>query len=145
MPAQSVTALTTIQLVQLSSPRGSLHNTELEIFTNLKMAVFQDTVPFSLVETNRRFRVASFPNHQGDDLMMEVVSTSEMSVSLFQTTWHSIPEQSSSYLPKSEPKISINQSIQNSLTEMYWTILWVNYIIGRKACEDGCLLGCSTV
>jgi hypothetical protein len=25
-----------------------------------------------------------------------------------------------------------NQSIQNSLTEMYYIILWVNYIIGRK-------------
>jgi hypothetical protein len=55
------------------------------------MTVFQD-VPFSLVETHRRFRVAYCPHHQGDDLMMEAVSTSEMSVSLFQTAWHNIPE-----------------------------------------------------
>jgi hypothetical protein len=62
------------------------------------MTVFQDVVPFSLVQINRRFRVAYCTRHQRDDLMMEAVSTSDIS-SLFQTTWHNIPEESSSYSP----------------------------------------------
>jgi hypothetical protein len=62
------------------------------------MTIFQDIVPFGLVETNQHFTVASCP-HQGDDLMMEAASTSETSVNLFQTTWHNIPEEPSFYSP----------------------------------------------
>jgi hypothetical protein len=64
------------------------------------MTVFQDIVPFGLAETNQHFIVAYCPHHQGDDLMMEAVSISETSVNLFQTTWHNIPEEPSSYSPK---------------------------------------------
>jgi hypothetical protein len=63
------------------------------------MTVFQDIVPFGLVETNQHFTVDYCPHHQGDYLMMEAASTSETSVNLLQTTWHNIPEEPSSYSP----------------------------------------------
>jgi hypothetical protein len=66
---------------------------------NLKMTVFLDVVPFSLVKINQHFTVACCPHHHGDDLMMEAASTSETSVNLFQTTWHNITEQPSLYSP----------------------------------------------
>jgi hypothetical protein len=59
--------------------------------TNMKMTVFWDVAPCSLVEINRRF---------GDAychiivLMMEAVSTSETSVKLYQTTRRNISEDS---------------------------------------------------
>jgi hypothetical protein len=54
------------------------------------MIVFQDVVPFGLVETNQHFTVAYCPHRQGDDMMMEAAITSETSVNLFQTTWYNI-------------------------------------------------------
>jgi hypothetical protein len=45
------------------------------------MPVFQNTVPFGLAKTSQHFTVAYCPHHQGDNLMMETASTSEMSVS----------------------------------------------------------------
>jgi hypothetical protein len=63
------------------------------------MTVFQDTVPFGLVETSQHFTVAYCTHHQGDDLMMEAARTFETPVSLFQTTWHNIPEETFSFSP----------------------------------------------
>jgi hypothetical protein len=51
-------------------------------------------VPYSLVETDQCFRGAYCLHHQVDALMMEALSTSEMSVSFCHTTWHNIPEDS---------------------------------------------------
>jgi hypothetical protein len=65
----------------------------------MNMTVFQHIAPFGLVETNQHFTVAHCHHHQGDDLMMEAANTSETSVNLFQTTWHNIPEEPSSYSP----------------------------------------------
>jgi hypothetical protein len=50
----------------------------------MKMTVFWDVAPCSLVEIDRRFRGA----------MMEAVTTSETSVNFYQTTRHNIPEDS---------------------------------------------------
>jgi hypothetical protein len=49
----------------------------------LKMTVFWDIVPFSLVEIDQCFA-----------LVVEAVNTSEMSVSFYKTTQHNIPEDS---------------------------------------------------
>jgi hypothetical protein len=76
--AQSVRTITIIQRIQ--PPPAS---TETANNKNLKMNVFQNTVPFGLVETSQHFTVAYCPHHQDVDLMMEAASTSETSVSLF--------------------------------------------------------------
>jgi hypothetical protein len=56
-----------------------------------------DVAPCNLVETDRsieRFRGAYCLHHQVIALMMEAVSTSEMSVSFYQTTRRNIPADS---------------------------------------------------
>jgi hypothetical protein len=50
---------------------------------SMKMTVFWDFAPCSLVEIDRRFRGA---------LMMEAASTSETSVNFYETTRRNIPE-----------------------------------------------------
>jgi hypothetical protein len=50
----------------------------------MKMAVFWVVVPCSLVETDRRFRA----------MIMEAVSTSEMSVNFYKTARRNFPEDS---------------------------------------------------
>jgi hypothetical protein len=90
----------------------------------MKMTVFWDVAPCSLVEDYRRFRGACCLHHQGDEwepasaakvlpgptgsymsnrflarglliaLMMEASSTSETSVNFYQTTRSNIPEDS---------------------------------------------------
>jgi hypothetical protein len=79
--------------------------------TCMKMGVFWNVVPCSLVDTDRRFRGAYCLHHQDEILtdvsevlttsiirsivlMMEAVSTSESSVSIYQTTRRNIPEDS---------------------------------------------------
>jgi hypothetical protein len=52
---------------------------------NMKMAVFWDAAPCGLGDTDQHFRGANCLHHQG---------TSEMSVSIYQTTWNNIPEDS---------------------------------------------------
>jgi hypothetical protein len=59
----------------------------------MKMTVFWDVVPYSLVEVYRRFRGACCLLHQGI-LMMEAACTSEKLVNFCQTTQHNIPEDS---------------------------------------------------
>jgi hypothetical protein len=58
----------------------------------MKMTVFWNFVPFSLVEIYRRFTGACYLI----DLIMEAVSTSETSVNIYQTTRRNIPEDSHS-------------------------------------------------
>jgi hypothetical protein len=60
----------------------------------MKMTVFWDIAPCSLVETGRHFRDVYCLHHQGDEMM--VVSTSETSVNFYQTTLRNIPEEASS-------------------------------------------------
>jgi hypothetical protein len=64
----------------------------------MKMAVFWDIAPCSLVEVYRRFRGAFCLHHQGDEslitLMMEAASTCETSVNFYQTTRRINPEDS---------------------------------------------------
>jgi hypothetical protein len=54
----------------------------------LKMAVFWDVAPCSVVEIDRRFRRGLIA------LMMKAVSTSETSVNFYQRIRHNIPEES---------------------------------------------------
>jgi hypothetical protein len=54
----------------------------------MKMTVFWDVAPCSLVEVYRRFRCAHCLHHQGD----ETTRTSKMSVNFYQTARHNIPE-----------------------------------------------------
>jgi hypothetical protein len=56
----------------------------------MKMAVFWDVAPCSLVDIDRRFRCAYCLHHQA--LMTETVSTSETSANIYQTTRRNIPE-----------------------------------------------------
>jgi hypothetical protein len=56
----------------------------------MKMTVFWDVAPFSLVEVYRRFRGVSII--RAIALMMEAASTSKTSVNFNQTTRRSIPE-----------------------------------------------------
>jgi hypothetical protein len=58
------------------------------------MTAFYDTAPYSLVETDRRFR--------GRALIMEAVNTPETSVDFFKTTRHSIPEGSHLHICRRE-------------------------------------------
>jgi hypothetical protein len=57
---------------------------------SMKMTVFWDVAPRSLVEIYWHFRGTYCPHHQGD----EAVSTSEISVNFYQTTRLNIPEDS---------------------------------------------------
>jgi hypothetical protein len=57
---------------------------------SMKVTVFWDVAPCSLVEIDRCFR--------GIALMMEAVSTSETSVNFYQTTWRNIAEDSHLHL-----------------------------------------------
>jgi hypothetical protein len=50
----------------------------------MKMTVFWDVVPYSLVETDRRFRGTCCLHHHGY----------ESSVNFYHTTWRNIPEDS---------------------------------------------------
>jgi hypothetical protein len=56
------------------------------------MIAIWDTVLCSLVEADRRLRGAYCLYHQGDEMMMEAVCTSETSVCVNETTQHCIPE-----------------------------------------------------
>jgi hypothetical protein len=51
---------------------------------SMKMTVFWDIVPGSLIEVNQHFRAGL--------LLMEAVSTSEMSANFYETMWHNITE-----------------------------------------------------
>jgi hypothetical protein len=63
---------------------------------SMKMAVFWDVAPCSLVDIGRRFTGAYCPHHQGDEtliaVMMGTVSTFETSADIYQTTRRNIPE-----------------------------------------------------
>jgi hypothetical protein len=58
----------------------------------MKIIVFWDVAPCSLLETDRRFRGSCCLDHQG--AMMEAVNTYETSVSFYQTSRRNIPEDS---------------------------------------------------
>jgi hypothetical protein len=60
---------------------------------SMKISVFWDVVPYSLVETDRRFRGAHCLI-RAMALIMEEISTSETSVNFYQTTWRNILEDS---------------------------------------------------
>jgi hypothetical protein len=60
---------------------------------SMKMTVFWDVAPCSLVEVYQCFRGACCLTHRGA-LTMEAASASETSVNFYQTTWHNIPEAS---------------------------------------------------
>jgi hypothetical protein len=53
----------------------------IQLFPHLKMAVFWDIAPYSLVEVHRRFICACCLHHQ-DDALMEAASTSETKVNI---------------------------------------------------------------
>jgi uncharacterized protein (DUF305 family) len=59
----------------------------------LKITIFWDAAPCSLVKIDLRFRGAYCHHHQGA-LMMEAVSTSEMSDNSYEATQRNIPEDS---------------------------------------------------
>jgi predicted transcriptional regulator len=59
---------------------------------SMKMAVFWAVALYSLVEVYQHFRGACSLYHQ--TLLVEAVSTSEMSVNVYQTTYHNNPEDS---------------------------------------------------
>jgi hypothetical protein len=63
-------------------------------------------VPFSLVETDPRFRGAYASTIRAITLMMVAVSTSEMSVNFYQATRHNIPEDSHLHTRRRENLIS---------------------------------------
>jgi hypothetical protein len=56
----------------------------------MKMTVFWDVAPFSLVEIDLCFRGAVIV--KAIALMMEAESTSETSASFYETKWRSIPD-----------------------------------------------------
>jgi hypothetical protein len=58
----------------------------------VKMAVFWDVAPYSLLETDRRYRGVYYLHRQGDECSLRSVS-----VSLCQTTRRNIPEDSHLY------------------------------------------------
>jgi hypothetical protein len=58
---------------------------------SMKVAIFWIVALFSLVAVCRHVRGTSCLHHQ-IALMMWAASTSEMTVNLYQTTWHSNPE-----------------------------------------------------
>jgi hypothetical protein len=66
----------------------------LKIKIAVKMAVFWDVAPYSLVDINQCFRGAYCFHHQDDEslLMMEAVRSFETLVIIYQTTWCNIPE-----------------------------------------------------
>jgi hypothetical protein len=64
----------------------------------MKMTVFWDVAPCSLVEIYRRFRDACCLHHQVA-MMMEAVSISVTSVNFYQAARPNISEESSSYSP----------------------------------------------
>jgi hypothetical protein len=75
----------------------------------LKMIVFWDAAPCSLVETGRQFINAYCLQHQGHPptaLTTESVSTSEMSVNFYQTTLRSITEDSNFFTSHRKKLIS---------------------------------------
>jgi hypothetical protein len=59
---------------------------------SLKMTVFWDVAPCSLVEIEQRFRGTYCLSLHAIVLVMEAVSTSETSVSFYHTTRRNIPE-----------------------------------------------------
>jgi hypothetical protein len=60
----------------------------------MKMAVFWDVAPCSLVGINRQLLLPPSSGRCSDALMMEAVSTFEMSFNIYQTTRRNIPEDS---------------------------------------------------
>jgi hypothetical protein len=71
----------------------------------LKMALFCDVASCSLVDTGRRFRGAYCLHQLGTlpwALLMEAVSTSETSVSMYQTARHNTPEDSHLHIRRRE-------------------------------------------
>jgi hypothetical protein len=66
----------------------------MKYLPSVKMTVFWDVAPCSLVELYRHFR--------GADLMMEAASASETSVNFYQTTRRNIPEDSHLHTPRRE-------------------------------------------
>jgi hypothetical protein len=65
---------------------------------SMKMTVFGDIAPCSLVDVHRRFRSVYCLHHHGDEqliaLMMEAVSSSETQINLYQAERRNIPEDS---------------------------------------------------
>jgi hypothetical protein len=75
-----------------------LLRSEVLTATSMKMAVFWDVAPCSLVDTDRRFRGAYCLHHQGlITLMMDAVSSSETLVNIYQTTRSNFSEDSHLY------------------------------------------------
>jgi hypothetical protein len=69
----------------------------------MKMVVFWDDSPCSLVEIDQRFRGSYCLHHQDDEtLMIEIVSTFEMSVNSYQIARRNIPEDSHIYTRRLE-------------------------------------------
>jgi hypothetical protein len=68
---------------------------EFQVLTvvSMKITVFWDVAPCSLVEVYRYFRGACCLHHQGA-LIMEAAIKSEKSVNFYQTAWRNIPEDS---------------------------------------------------
>jgi hypothetical protein len=92
--------------------------------TSFSIAVFRHVAPWSLVETDRRFRGAYCLNHTGPlVLMMEAVSISETSVSFYQTTQSNIPEDSylQAYIPSLDLVLTVCE-LRNSGSYAGW---WV--------------------
>jgi hypothetical protein len=75
---------------------------------SIKQTVYRYVQPYSLVETDRRFRGVYCLHHQGGviALMMVVVSTSETSVSFYEITRRNIPEHSPLSRCFLEPKVT---------------------------------------
>jgi hypothetical protein len=85
---------------------SSLQYSSLKLISILKMTVFWDVAPCSLVEIRRRFRGVCYPIIV---LMMEASSISETSVN-FYTKQH-LKRQSFLYLSPWEPEISPNMNV----------------------------------
>jgi hypothetical protein len=69
----------------------------------MTMAIFWEVSPCRLVHTDWRFRWAYSLHHQsGSILTRDAVSSSETSVSIYQTTWRSIPGDSRLHTRRSE-------------------------------------------
>jgi hypothetical protein len=85
-----------------------------------RMMAFWDTVPCSLLETDRRFRVVYCLHHSHIALKMKAVSTSETSV-----YYNEAISQKASYLPAWEHEISpLTPLLQTTMSHIHQKPLW---------------------
>jgi hypothetical protein len=61
----------------------------------MKMRVCWDVASCSILDTDRRFRRANCLRYNASSQIMETVSTSEMSVNFYETTWRNVKENDS--------------------------------------------------